>query len=117
MIADACHLDLKEVKAWNETRARVGWPTAGAGPRGPVHPEPSGLITWGRLDGGGYLCWVPTSGDVNEWPVLVLDGSLRFSAVHHMSASRLLLELATQNAPCYHYAEDARQSRHGRRPS
>jgi hypothetical protein len=67
----------------------------GGGPIGTIHPETDGLIAWGRLRGGGYLCWVPVSYTPKEWPVIVLDETLRFSAVHHMSASRFLLELAT----------------------
>ncbi|MGW4948391.1 hypothetical protein ACWEOZ_43155 [Actinoplanes sp. NPDC004185] len=67
----------------------------GDGPIGTIHPESGGLITWGRLRGGGYLCWLPASGTPKEWPVVVLDESLRFSVTHHMSASRFLLELAT----------------------
>ena len=54
------------------------------------------MITWGRLRGGGYLCWLPASGKPKEWPVVVLDESLRFSVTYHMSASRFLLELATR---------------------
>lgn len=73
----------------------AGERTAGGGPIGTIHPETDGLITWGRLTGGGYLCWVPVSYTPEEWPVIVLDQSLRFSALYHMSASRFLLELAT----------------------
>jgi hypothetical protein len=68
---------------------------AGGGPIGTVHPETDGLIQWARLSGGGRVCWVPVSYDPEEWPVIVLDDDLRFAAVHHMSASRFLLELAT----------------------
>jgi hypothetical protein len=68
----------------------------GAGPLGTVYPELSGLICWGRIDGGGYLCWVPLPyGDPFEWPVVVLDATLRMSITYKMSASRFLLELAT----------------------
>ncbi|WP_433717982.1 hypothetical protein ACQP2Y_27840 [Actinoplanes sp. CA-051413] len=69
---------------------------AGAGPIGTIHPESGGLITWGRLRGGGYLCWLPASGKPKEWPVVILDESLRFSVTYYMSASRFLLELATR---------------------
>jgi hypothetical protein len=69
---------------------------AGGGPLGTVHPESDGLIPWGRLDGGGYLCWVPLPEDEPEdWPVAVLDETLRFSVTYKMSASRFLLEVAT----------------------
>jgi hypothetical protein len=69
--------------------------TAGQGPAGTVYPESGGLITWGRLRGGGYLCWLPASGKGSEWPVVVLDEDLRPAGVHYMTASRFLLELAT----------------------
>jgi hypothetical protein len=68
----------------------------GNGPLGTVHPELDGLICWGRLEGGGYLCWVPLPPeDPFEWPVVVLDATLRMSITYKMSASRFLLELAT----------------------
>jgi len=68
----------------------------GAGPLGTIHPEYDGLILWGRLDGGGYLCWVPLpEGNSFEWPVVVLDATMRMSITYRMSASRFLLELAT----------------------
>ena len=76
----------------NRTTARRD----GTGPLGTVHPEYDGLITWGRLEGGGYLCWVPLpQGDSFRWPVVVLDATLRRSVTFKMSASRFLLELAT----------------------
>jgi hypothetical protein len=69
---------------------------AGDGPLGTVHPEVNGLIPWGRLGGGGHLCWVPLPrARPGQWPVVVVDATLRFSTTYKMSASRFLLELAT----------------------
>jgi len=69
---------------------------ASGGPLGTVHPEADGLIPWGRLENGGYLCWVPLPEDEpKRWPVVVVDETLRSSVTYKMSASRFLLELAT----------------------
>ncbi|MEV6303419.1 hypothetical protein AB0M02_28680 [Actinoplanes sp. NPDC051861] len=70
---------------------------AGGGPQGTVHPEYEGLILWGRLDDGGYLCWAPASAH-GGWPVVALDASMRGFVTHRMSATRFLLELATNPA-------------------
>jgi hypothetical protein len=70
--------------------------TAGGGPRGTVYPEGAGIVAWGKLTGGGLLCWVPTSLNTDEWPVIVVDADMQFSAVHSMTTSRFLLELATR---------------------
>lgn len=68
---------------------------AGDGPPGAMNPEPGGLIPWGRLDDGGYLCWASVPPHSNDWPVVAIDASLRHFVAYPMSASRFLLELAT----------------------
>ncbi|MFI5492952.1 SMI1/KNR4 family protein [Actinoplanes sp. NPDC051859] len=68
---------------------------AGRGPLGTVHPESQGLILWGRLDNGGYLCWAQTPGGRSrQWPVVALDASLRHHVTYPMSTSQFLYELA-----------------------
>ncbi|MEV6602476.1 hypothetical protein AB0M36_37345 [Actinoplanes sp. NPDC051346] len=76
----------KRVKA--ERKAR-------GGPLGTVHPESQGLIPWGRLDGGGYLCWAQTPGGRSrQWPVVAIDASLQHHVTYPMSTPKFLLELA-----------------------
>ncbi|MFI5936742.1 hypothetical protein [Actinoplanes sp. NPDC051494] len=68
---------------------------AGGGPLGPVYPEDTGLIVWGRLDDGGYLCWAQNIDHRSRmWPVVVLSADLRHHVTHAMSTSRFLLRLA-----------------------
>ncbi|MFI5492950.1 hypothetical protein [Actinoplanes sp. NPDC051859] len=65
------------------------------GPSGTVYPESQGLILWGRLDDGGYLCWAQTpDGDPWHWPVVALDASLRYHRTYPMSTSQFLYQLA-----------------------
>jgi hypothetical protein len=68
---------------------------AGQGPRGTIYPEPRGALKWAELDGGGSVCWLFTSAKPDEWAVLVLGADLEFAAPYAMTASRFLLELAT----------------------
>jgi hypothetical protein len=82
--------------SYNALRRRVLRLRAdGQGPPGTVWPEPRGAVKWAELDGGGSVCWLPTSGNPDEWPVLVLGADLGFAATYAMTASRFLLELAT----------------------
>ena len=68
---------------------------AGGGPAGAVWPEPGGILRWADLAGGGHVCWLAISEDPGEWPVLVVDADLSHPVLHQMSASRFLLEVAT----------------------
>ncbi|MEU4624221.1 hypothetical protein AB0G04_30125 [Actinoplanes sp. NPDC023801] len=78
-------------------RARIaGEREAGTGPLGPIFPEENGLILWGVLEGGGYLFWMPYGPDPDEWRVVALDRTLRFSAHYRMSATRFLLALSRE---------------------
>jgi hypothetical protein len=36
----------------------------------PLYPEPGGLLEWGGTGNGDRLCWL-TTGDPDEWPVVV----------------------------------------------
>jgi hypothetical protein len=70
----------------------------GEGPAGTVWPEPHGVLRWADVEGGGHVCWLAVTDDPADWPVIVLDAELRHSALHMMTASRFLLEVATNPA-------------------
>jgi len=84
------------LKTYDKLRRRVVKErAAGGGPQGTVWPEPRGVLRWGDIEGGGHVCWLTVTKRPEFWPVMILDAQLRQSALHLMTASRFLLELAT----------------------
>jgi len=63
------------------------------GPVGPFHPEPGGLLPFGRL-GDGYLCWPRCNSDPDQWVVVLTGPPFAMTAAHQMSASLALWMLA-----------------------
>lgn len=79
----------------NEVQQRVQRERAASGgPRGTYHPEEGGLLTWATIGNGALLCWAPIGPDPDRWPVVAVDASFQFSAVHPLSASAFLVALA-----------------------
>ncbi|GAA2614246.1 hypothetical protein [Paractinoplanes durhamensis] len=84
------------VGTYEKLRRRVNRELAAAGgPPGPVWPAKFGVLRWADIAGGGHVCWLAVSPDPDTWPVIVLDAELRRHVLHMMTASRFLLELAT----------------------
>ncbi|GIF24587.1 hypothetical protein BJ973_008066 [Actinoplanes tereljensis] len=84
------------VKTYDKLRRRVvKQRAAGGGPAGTVWPEPRGVMRWGDLEGGGHVCWLTYKKRPEFWPVIVFDAELSRHRLHMMSASRFLLEVAT----------------------
>jgi len=88
-------LDL--IRSYNRLKRRVTKERAdGGGPPGPIWPEEHGALRWADLDDGGHVCWLAVGNDPDRWPVIVLDAALTRAKLHPVSASRFLLEVATQ---------------------
>jgi hypothetical protein len=84
------------VERYEQLRRRIVRERAvGGGPPGTVWPEPGGVLPWADLDGGGTVCWLTAGRDTANWPVILVDAEMRRSTLYPMTASRFLLELAT----------------------
>lgn len=68
-------------------------------PGDPYHPEPGGLVPWGRTDSGRVLFWVPSVDDPDAWPVLSAPWGFASTEPHFRTATGLLLAHLTGAEP------------------
>ncbi|MFI7391120.1 hypothetical protein [Streptomyces tendae] len=75
----------------------------------PLHPEPGGMVPWGRSATDGVLLWDTTAGDTADWTTVVTDDDfqlwldLPFSASE--SVGRALLG-RTEGVPAFETVEE-----------
>ncbi|TQS42279.1 SMI1/KNR4 family protein [Cryptosporangium phraense] len=55
------------------------------------HPEPTGVLPWGSVNGGQIVGWAVTSADPDTWPVVELSAELDALVLHEVTTTGYLL--------------------------
>ncbi len=62
----------------------------------PVHPQPGGLLPWGRSTEGHVFFWQTKGSDPARWPTVFCDDELTAWGEYHGTASEFLRDVLTR---------------------